>query len=223
MDIFINKIIIMNRSYSKIKHIQISNLLLEQRRFKQLLESRIGDIRPLILENPPENIPTQNVDQSKTVKINGKVIPMYNEATKTNNTYKQLLFQAYNDIVQKVSEDEATNYDELAIYLKGNAIPYRLNCEDLETLTELPLESGTKTVSDLKPGDKVRKLTKNTFTKGTDPIWSDEVYTVVKATGNKIRLDDSIKLYQMTSKHDASQTQQPVIDLNLNLKGQGTS
>lgn len=75
----------------------------------------------------------------------------------------------------------------------------------------------------MKPGDKVRKLTKNTFTKGTDPIWSDEVYTVVKATGNKIRLDDSIILYQMTSKHDASQTQQPVIDLNLDLKGQGTS
>lgn len=150
----------MNRSYSKIKHIQISNLLLEQRRFKQLLESRIGDIRPLILENPPENIPTQNVDQSKTVKINGKVIPMYNEATKTNNTYKQLLFQAYNDIVQKVSEDEATNYDELAIYLKGNAIPYRLNCEDLETLTELPLESGTKTGKPFKIKDA---NTKNMF------------------------------------------------------------
>ena len=78
---------------------------------------------------------------------------MYNEATKTNNTYKQLLFQAYNDIVQKVSEDEATNYDELAIYLKGNAIPYRLNCEDLETLTELPLESGTKTGKPFKIKD----------------------------------------------------------------------
>ena len=42
----------MNRSYSKIRHIQESNLILEQRRFKQLMESKLGDVRPLIYENP---------------------------------------------------------------------------------------------------------------------------------------------------------------------------
>lgn len=123
-------------------------------RFKQLLESKLGNVKPLLFEqNPTGDTPTQNIDQGKTVKINRKDIPMYNEATKTNNTYKQLLFQAYYDIVQKVSEDEATNYNELAIYLKGNAIPYRLNCEDLEKLTELPLESGTETGKPFKIKD----------------------------------------------------------------------
>lgn len=44
----------MNRSYSKIRHIQESNLILEQRRFYKLLESKMGDVRPLVSEQVPE-------------------------------------------------------------------------------------------------------------------------------------------------------------------------
>jgi hypothetical protein len=40
----------MNRSYSKTRHIQESNIVIEQRRFNQLIESKMGDVRPLISE-----------------------------------------------------------------------------------------------------------------------------------------------------------------------------
>ena len=40
----------MNKSYSKIRHIQESNMKLESRRFNQLLESKMGNVRPLINE-----------------------------------------------------------------------------------------------------------------------------------------------------------------------------
>jgi hypothetical protein len=40
----------MNRSYTKIRHIQETNLKLEQRRFTQLLESTMGNVKPLINE-----------------------------------------------------------------------------------------------------------------------------------------------------------------------------
>jgi len=67
-------------------------------RFKQLLEATMGNVRPLLLEqNPTGDTPSQNVDQSKTVKINGKDILVYNEATKKNSSYYHLLFQAYKD------------------------------------------------------------------------------------------------------------------------------
>lgn len=41
----------MNRSYSKIRHIQESNIALEQRRFNQLIESKMGSVKPLISED----------------------------------------------------------------------------------------------------------------------------------------------------------------------------
>jgi hypothetical protein len=47
-----------------------------------------------------------------------------------------------------------------------------------------------RTISDLEPNDKVRKLTKQTFTKGTEPKWSDEVYEVKQVRGQTIKLDD---------------------------------
>ena len=40
----------MNRSFSKKRHIQESNLILEQRRFNKLLESKMGDVKPLVSE-----------------------------------------------------------------------------------------------------------------------------------------------------------------------------
>jgi len=40
----------MNRSFSKKRHIQESNLILEQRRFNKLLESKMDDVKPLVSE-----------------------------------------------------------------------------------------------------------------------------------------------------------------------------
>ncbi len=40
----------MNRSFSKKRHIQESNLILEQRRFDKFLESKMGDVKPLVSE-----------------------------------------------------------------------------------------------------------------------------------------------------------------------------
>ena len=42
----------------------------------------------------------------------------------------------------------------------------------------------------MEPGDKVRKSIKTIFTKGTDPKYSDEVFTVVKTISKKVKLDD---------------------------------
>ena len=46
------------------------------------------------------------------------------------------------------------------------------------------------TVSDLKPGDRVRVLEANIFTKGTEPKWSKEVYDVVLAKGQTITINE---------------------------------
>ena len=51
----------MNRSYSKIRHIQESNMALEQRRFNQLLESRMGNVRPLIKEDSGAMAKAKNI------------------------------------------------------------------------------------------------------------------------------------------------------------------
>ena len=40
----------MNRSYSKIRHIQESNVILEQKRFNKLLDAKTGDVKPLVRE-----------------------------------------------------------------------------------------------------------------------------------------------------------------------------
>ena len=51
------------------------------------------------------------------------------------------------------------------------------------------------TVSDLAIGDKVRKnvLFQDVNSKGTDPRWSDEVFTVKAIYGNSILLNNNIK------------------------------
>ena len=50
-----------------------------------------------------------------------------------------------------------------------------------------------KTVSDLEIGDKVRKTLlkeSHAIIKGTDPRWTDEVFTVKQIHGNTIILTD---------------------------------
>lgn len=46
------------------------------------------------------------------------------------------------------------------------------------------------TISDIKIGDKVRVYIKGKFDKGTDPLFSDEVYTVAEVKGKKITLNN---------------------------------
>lgn len=50
-----------------------------------------------------------------------------------------------------------------------------------------------KTVSDIKPDDKVRIRISGSFKKGTEPKWSDAVYSVVKVSGATIRLDNETR------------------------------
>jgi hypothetical protein len=53
-----------------------------------------------------------------------------------------------------------------------------------------------RTVSDLSVGDHVRKdviFNDRSLSKGTDPRWSDEVYEVVKVSGQTIYLNDNTK------------------------------
>ena len=50
-----------------------------------------------------------------------------------------------------------------------------------------------KTISDLNIGDSVRIKISGIFTKGTEPRWSDETYTVKKVQGTTITLNDDKK------------------------------
>ena len=56
-----------------------------------------------------------------------------------------------------------------------------------------------RTVSDLKVGDKVRRNVMVKQQKGTEPRWSDEVYTVTKTQGQMITLDngEQYRRYQL--------------------------
>ena len=50
-----------------------------------------------------------------------------------------------------------------------------------------------KTVSDLKPGDKVRKLETHLFKKGTEPKFSEEMFEVKQANGGTVTLTDETR------------------------------
>jgi hypothetical protein len=67
-----------------------------------------------------------------------------------------------------------------------------------EEILQLNLEKNlkNKTVSDLHAGDKVRKflITNAKIEKGTDPRYSDKVFTVVSTHGQTIKLDDNTTL-----------------------------
>lgn len=82
----------MNRSYSKMRHIHEANLSLEKRRFKQLLESHMGNVRPLISEQG-KTIPvadfnegvitgTQPNDSFGPDSMVGKTINLYDDQGK---------------------------------------------------------------------------------------------------------------------------------------------
>jgi len=95
----------MNRSYSKIRHIQESNHRLENRllnemdtdidtsRFKSLLESTLGDAKPLVNENDL-GLPHPN----KTV-------------------YKELFNSKLSEAISEVGTDSEAIYDSLCLKL----------------------------------------------------------------------------------------------------------
>jgi len=69
--------------------------------------------------------------------------------------------------------------------------------ENKEAILDQNLEKNmhNNTVTDLKPGDLVRKSTQKSDTaKGTDPRWSDELYRVKGTNGMTIILTDDTKL-----------------------------
>ena len=118
-------------------------------RFKQLLESTMGNVKPLISETE-----TPATTPAKTVKINGVDISTYDESTKKNKTYGKMLSQAYtklgNETISQVTTDNGpdgdfmifvsdaklNDYETLVKDSRGWA--YYVRCEDLDSLTELP-------------------------------------------------------------------------------------
>ena len=84
----------------------------------------------------------------------------------------------YNNVAHSslggLTPNEATKDEHIAKLVEINRVKRKYN----------------KTVSDLEAGDKVRKLITTVFTKGTDPRFTDEVYTVVRTSGKKVILDD---------------------------------
>ena len=79
----------MNRSYSKIRHIQESNMKLETRRFNQLLESTMGNVKPLINEaSQSEMMAAISAAKSKVASGDGE--PGMEEKIKECITNKQL-------------------------------------------------------------------------------------------------------------------------------------
>ena len=68
-----------------------------------------------------------------------------------------------------------------------------------------------KRISDLKEGDKVRKYTANKFSKKSEPVWSDEVYTVETVRGNTIYLTDgsSVRRDNLLKQHPDAVSSEP--------------
>jgi len=119
-------------------------------RFKQLLESKLGNVRPLLFEqNPTGNTPTQNVDQGKTVKVNGILVPTYDESTKKEKTKIKIYDQAYNNLgnnkIGLITKSNSFNDEELSIRI--NDIDYNVDCQDIGAIGA----NGKYTIEKLPP------------------------------------------------------------------------
>ncbi|MEY4573577.1 MAG: hypothetical protein RLZ10_2868 [Bacteroidota bacterium] len=78
----------MSKSYSKIRHIQEANIALEQRRFSQLLESKMGDVKPLIKEDAAAEAQVKNLEakvKSGQVKADQGTMDKIIDCIKNNN------------------------------------------------------------------------------------------------------------------------------------------
>ena len=63
-------------------------------------------------------------------------------------------------------------------------------------------------------GDLVRIKVKNIFSKGTEPIFSKEIYTVMKIVGNRIKLDNGKEIIRSNLLKIPSSTERK-IDYNV--------
>ena len=95
------------------------------------------------------------------------------------NHYKGIINQYNNrphDSIGNIKPNEATEPDNIA------------------TIVELNNNKSKKNIktSNLDVGDKVRIDTRKTFSKGTEPIWSDEVYEVKAVSGKSILLNNDV-------------------------------
>ena len=135
-------------------------------RFKQLLEATMGDVRPLISEQAATGT-TQPVAAggggaaAKTVKINGVDVPTYDDSTGKNATYLKLLDLAYDNLgnnkIGIVNKSKAWNPNyEIAVDINGKF--YNVSCEDLDTLSELPLSTGAETGKKFKIDNENMRL-----------------------------------------------------------------
>ena len=75
----------------------------------------------------------------------------------------------------------------------GNIAPNEVS-DNLPIIMDINKEKSLKndSVSDLDIGDSVRILDKTLFTKGTEPKYSDEIYTVKAVHGKKITLNNDV-------------------------------
>jgi hypothetical protein len=137
-----------------------------KRRFYTLMETTMGDVRPLISEQTPGT--TQPIATggggaatTKTVKINGVDVPTHDDSTGKNATYLKLLDLGYDNLgnnkIGRVNKSQSWNPNsEIAIEINGKF--YNVTCEDLETLSELPLSTGTETGKKFKINDENMRL-----------------------------------------------------------------
>jgi hypothetical protein len=135
-----------------------------KRRFYTLMETTMGDVRPLISEQTPGT--TQPIAAggggaaTKTVKINGVDVPTHDDSTGKNATYSKLLLQAYNrsKIGSETIKQISKNGDGVVLVYVSDAKlndyensvkdplgwSYSVDCEKLDGLTELPGGGSTR-------------------------------------------------------------------------------
>ena len=100
------------------------------------------------------------------------------------------------DRIQSIINTYNNKHQQSAIADKTpNQAMMTKNTEDIRNIN-VAKNQFNKTVSDLSVGDHVRKeviFNDRSLSKGTDPRWSDEVYDVIKVSGQTIYLNDNTK------------------------------
>ena len=96
------------------------------------------------------------------------------------------------DYIDSIVENYNNKPNEGIAYVKPNEAA---DIDNRGIITDINYIKSLKnnTISDLVPGDKVRVNIKGQFDKGTEPQFSNEVYTVQKVRGNTIYIDGDVK------------------------------
>ena len=102
----------------------------------------------------------------------------------------------------KIIREVVDNYNKMETKALDGIAPDKATGEkekDAILTQNLEKNQFNTAVADIKAGDRVRKATHKAggTTKGTDPIWSDKVFTVEKVQSNTVTLTDS-SIYKRT-------------------------